>query len=256
MIGCIIQARMGSSRLPGKVLMKIDEKYTVLEYVVKQISQSKLVNKIIIATTDLGQDDVIQKVANELGIECFRGSSDNVLDRYYECAKKFSLNNILRITSDCPLIDPDIVDKVIEKYLTKDFDYVSNTIIRTFPIGMDSEIFSFDVLKKSWQNADLLSEKEHVTPYIINKKNGFRLGNIKNELNVGQLRLTLDRIEDYELIKKIVKKIGGRPIFMKDVLKLFSEEPELIKINAHIQANEGMLKSLKRDDDDEKNKII
>ena len=256
MIGCIIQARMGSSRLPGKVLMKIDEKYTVLEYVVKQISQSKLVNKIIIATTDLEQDDVIQKVANELGIECFRGSSDNVLDRYYECAKKFSLNNILRITSDCPLIDPDIVDKVIEKYLTKDFDYVSNTIIRTFPIGMDSEIFSFDVLKKSWQNADLLSEKEHVTPYIINKKNGFRLGNIKNELNVGQLRLTLDRIEDYELIKKIVKKIGGRPIFMKDVLKLFSEEPELIKINAHIQANEGMLKSLKRDDDDEKNKII
>jgi spore coat polysaccharide biosynthesis protein SpsF len=255
MIGCIIQARMGSSRLPGKVLMKIDKKYTVLEYVIKQISQSKLVNKVIIATTNLEQDDVIQKVANELGIECFRGSSDNVLDRYYECAKKFSLNNILRITSDCPLIDPGIVDKVIEKYLTKDFDYVSNTLIRTFPIGMDSEIFSFDVLEKSWQNASLLSEKEHVTPYMINKKNGFRLGNIKNELNVGQLRLTLDRIEDYELIKKIVKKIGRRPIFMKDVLKLFSEEPELVKINAHIPANEGMLKSLKRDED-EKNKII
>ena len=106
-----------------------------------------------------------------------------------------------------------------------------------------------------WKNADLLSEKEHVTPYIINKKNGFRLGNIKNELKVGQLRLTLDRIEDYELIKKIVKKIERRPIFMKDVLKLFSDEPELIKINAHIPANEGMLKSLKRDED-EKNKII
>ena len=255
MIGCIIQARMGSSRLPGKVLMKLDEKCTVLEYVVKQISQSKLVNKVIIATTDLEQDDVIQKKANELGIECFRGSSDNVLDRYYECAKKFGLDDILRITSDCPLIDPNIVDKVVEKYLTKDYDYVSNTLIRTFPIGTDSEIFSFDILEKSWQNASLLSEKEHVTPYIINKKNGFRLGNIKNELNVGQLRLTLDRIEDYELIKKIVKKIERRPIFMKDVLKLFSEEPELVKINAHIPANEGMLKSLKRDEH-EKNKII
>ena len=118
MIGCIIQARMGSSRLPGKVLMKLDEKYTVLEYVVKQISQSKLVNKVIIATTNLEQDNVIQKKANELGIKCFRGSSDNVLDRYYKCAKKFGLDDILRITSDCPLIDPNIVDKVIEKYLT------------------------------------------------------------------------------------------------------------------------------------------
>ena len=147
MIGCIIQARMGSSRLPGKVLMKLDEKNTVLEYVVNQISQSKLVNKIIIATTDLEQDDVIQKTANELGIECFRGSSDNVLDRYYECAKKFGLNDILRITSDCPLIDSDIVDKVIEKYLTKDFDYVSNTLIRTYPIGMDSEIFMDNIAK-------------------------------------------------------------------------------------------------------------
>ena len=115
MIGCIIQARMGSSRLPGKVLMKLDEKCTVLEYVVKQISQSKLVNKVIIATTDLEQDDVIQKKASELGIECFRGSSDNVLDRYYKCAKKFGLDDILRITSDCPLIDPNIVDKEIEK---------------------------------------------------------------------------------------------------------------------------------------------
>ena len=246
---------MGSSRLPGKVLMKLGEKETVLEYVVKQISHSKLVNKIIIATTNLEQDNVIQETAKELDIECFRGDSENVLDRYYQCAKKFNLDNILRITSDCPLIDPEIVDNVIKKYLTRDYDYVSNTLMRTFPIGTDSEIFSFNVLEKAWENASLLSEKEHVTPYIINKKNKFRLGNLKNEVNVGHLRLTLDRIEDYELIKKIVQTIEKRPIFMKDVLKLFSDKPELIKINAHIPANEGMLKSLKRDKDG-KNKII
>ena len=137
-------------------------------------------------------------------------------------------------------------DSEINNSFDKLRENFSNSIKKTMPMEKtDSEIFSFDILEKSWQNASLLSEKEHVTPYIINKKNGFRLGNIKNELNVGQLRLTLDRIEDYELIKKIVKKIGKRPIFMKDVLKLFSEEPELVKINSHIPANEGMLKSLK-----------
>ena len=247
MIGCIIQARLGSSRLPGKVLMKLDEKHTVLDYVIEQLSFSKLIDKKFIATTELEQDNVIEQASKNLGLECFRGSSEDVLNRYYKCAKKFNVDNILRITSDCPLIDPEIVDRVIKKYQTKEFDYVSNTLIRTFPVGTDVEIFPFKILEKAWQNADLPSEREHVTPYIRNKKFNCKLENLENEKKLGYLRWTLDRIEDFELIKKIVKKISKRPILMNDILDLFSDEPELIKINAHISQNEGMLKSLKKD---------
>lgn len=238
---------MGSSRLPGKVMKKLDKQHTVLDYVINQLSFSKLIDKKIIATTELEQDDVIEQAAKNLGLEFFRGSSDDVLDRYYKCAKKFNIDNILRITSDCPLIDPDIVDKVIEKYQSKEFDYVSNTLIRTFPVGTDVEIFPFKILEKAWQNADLPSEREHVTPYIRNKKFNCKLENLENEKKLGYLRWTLDRIEDFELIKKIVKKISKRPILMNDILDLFSDEPELIKINAHVSQNEGMLKSLKKD---------
>ena len=228
-------------------MKKLDKQHTVLDYVINQLSFSKLIDKKIIATTELEQDDVIEQAAKNLGLEFFRGSSDDVLDRYYKCAKKFNIDNILRITSDCPLIDPDIVDKVIEKYQSKEFDYVSNTLIRTFPVGTDVEIFPFKILEKAWQNADLPSEREHVTPYIRNKKFNCKLENLENEKKLGYLRWTLDRIEDFELIKKIVKKISKRPILMNDILDLFSDEPELIKINAHISQNEGMLKSLKKD---------
>ena len=234
MIGCIIQTRMGSSRLPGKVMMRLDEKSTVLEYVINQLSFCKLIDQKIIATTNLEQDNIIEKHAKELGLECFRGNSENVLERYYECAKKYKLDNILRITSDCPLIDPEITDRVIETYLTKKYDYVSNTLPRTFPIGLDVEVFSFDVLERTWKSATLASEKEHVTPYIRNKKENFRLHNMKNFKKMDHLRWTLDRIEDFNLIKKIVTKIDKRPIVMSDILDLFSKQPELIKINEHM----------------------
>tara|TARA_Y100000996_G_scaffold178663_1_gene139587 strand:- start:746 stop:1516 length:771 start_codon:yes stop_codon:yes gene_type:complete len=247
LIGGIIQARMGSSRLPGKVMMKLDDKNTVLEYVINQLSFCKLIDRRIIATTDLEQDNIIEETGKTLGLEIFRGSSDNVLDRYYECAKKFKVDHIVRITSDCPLIDPEIVDRVIEEYLTKKYDYVSNTLPRTFPIGTDVEIFSFSSLEKIWENATLSSEKEHVTPYIRNKKEEFSIGNIENSEKIGHLRWTLDRVEDYNLIKKIVSEIDNRPIFIANILDLFSKQPELIKINEHISSSEGMIKSLEKD---------
>ena len=150
MIGCIIQARMGSSRLPGKVLMKLNENCSTLDFVLNQLSFSTLIDKIIIATTNLVQDDIIEQTAKNLGIECFRGNSDDVLDRYYNCAKKFQMDNIVRITSDCPLIDPGIVDEVISKYKSGNYDYFTNTLIRTYPIGTDVEIFSFEILEKTW----------------------------------------------------------------------------------------------------------
>ena len=252
MIGCIIQARMGSSRLPGKTLIKLDENRSTLDFVVNQLSFSTLINKTVIATTSLEQDDIIEKNAKTLGIDCFRGSSDDVLDRYYQCAKKFQINTIVRITSDCPLIDPQIVDDVIRKYQHEDYDYVTNTLNRSYPIGTDVEIFSFEILEKAWQKAILPSEREHVTLFIKNKKLDFKLGDLKNNKNLGNLRWTLDREEDLNLIRKIVAKVNKNPILMNDILNLFSIEPELIKINEHIPQNEGVLKSLKKDNEFQK----
>lgn len=229
-------------------MMKLDDKNTVLEYVINQLSFCKLIDKKIIATTDLEQDDIIEEYGKTMNLEVFRGKSDNVLDRYYECAKKFRIEHIVRITSDCPLIDPEIVDRVIEKYLTEKYDYVSNTLPRTFPVGTDVEIFSIKSLEKTWKNATLLSEKEHVTQYIRNKKEKFNIGNIENLEKMDNLRWTLDRIEDYDLIKKIVSHIDKKPILIADILNLFSKQPELTKINQHISSDEGIIRSLKKDE--------
>jgi len=240
---------MGSSRLPGKTLMKLNQNNTVLDFVVNQLSFSTLIDKIIIATTDLEQDDVIEQTAKNLEIQCFRGNSDDVLDRYYNCAKKFNIDNIVRVTSDCPLIDPKIIDEVIRKYKSENYDYFTNTLIRTYPIGTDVEVFSFETLEKTWQNATLPSEREHVTPFIRNKKMNFRIGNLENEKKLDHLRWTLDRQEDLNLIREIISKINKNPILMNDILNLFSIEPKLIKINENISQDEGIRKSLKKDEE-------
>ena len=153
MIGCIIQARMGSSRLPGKVLMKSDNGRPLLYHVVNQLRHCTKVKNLVIATTTNQEDDEIEKFANNNTIDVFRGSEKDVLDRYFQCAKKYSFSTIVRITSDCPLIDPQIVDKVIERFFSGNYDYATNTLIRTFPIGTDVEVFSFSVLETAWKNA-------------------------------------------------------------------------------------------------------
>jgi len=239
MIECIIQARMGSSRLPGKTLMELDDTKTTLDFVIDQLSFSKLIDRVIIATTSLDKDNIIEENARSLGINCFRGSETDVLDRYYRCAKYFDMKTIVRITADCPIIDPTIVDKVIEQFHNGDYDYVTNTIFRTYPVGTDVEIFSFQSLEKSWHEAKLSSEREHVTPFLRNKNSGFKIKNVENEENVSHLRWTLDMNEDLTLIREIVSKIKKRPILMNDVLDLFSKEPELISINEHLTKSRG-----------------
>ena len=173
-LGCIIQARMGSVRLPGKIMKELDSEKTCLDYIIKQLQDIPDITKIVIATTDLDEDDIIQDFGRKNGIKVFRGKTFDVLDRFYNCAKEFSMINILRITSDCPLIDPNIVLEMIKKMNTGKFDYVSNAINRTFPIGLDAEIFSFTALEKSWKSAELPSEREHVTPYIKKNSKTFR----------------------------------------------------------------------------------
>ena len=246
MIGCIIQARMGSSRLPGKVLMKSENGRPLLYHVVNQLRYCAKVKNLVIATTKNQEDDEIEKFANNNTINIFRGSEKDVLDRYFRCAKKYSFSTIVRITSDCPLIDPQIVDKVIERFFSGNYDYATNTLIRTFPIGTDVEVFSFSALERTWKNAQLPSEREHVTPHLRNKGN-FKIINVENDKNISNLRLAVDRIEDFELIKEILKNISVIPIHLEDTLELFSRKPELIEINKHINHNEGFNRSLKED---------
>ena len=254
MIGCIIQARMGSTRLPGKVMLDVENDKTVLDFVIKQLQNCKLVDKIIIATTTLEDDDKIANFSKDLGIDCFRGSSDNVLDRYYQCAKEYSVSIIVRIPSDKPLIDPEIVDNVVNVFRNNSYDYITNFLSNpTFPSGTEVEIFSINALKKAWKKAKLPSEKEHVTPYFANHEDEFKITHIKNSENLSHLRWAVDRIEDLNLVRKIVSKIKKRPIIMKDIIDLFAKEPELVEINKNVNRKEGDLKSLKEDQEFLKN---
>ena len=246
MIGCIIQARMGSSRLPGKVLMNSGNGMPLLYYVINQLRHCSKVKNLVIATTTIQEDDEIEKFADNNSVDVFRGKEKDVLDRYFQCAKKYSFSTIVRITADCPLIDPQIVDKVIEQFFSGNYDFATNTLTRTFPIGTDVEVFSFSALKRTWESAQLPSEREHVTPYLRNERN-FKIINVQNDKNISSLRLTVDRIEDFELIKQILKNISVNPIHLGDVLELFSRKPELIEINKHIDNNEGFSRSLKED---------
>ena len=244
-IGCIIQARLGSTRLPKKIIQLLDQKLTVLDYVINQTTNSKLIQKIIIATTNLVEDDVISEIVSKKNLDYFRGDSNDVLDRYYECAKKFSLSTIVRITSDCPLIDPNIIDDLIKIFRNNSFDYVSNVHPQTFPIGIAVEVFSFESLQKAWKNAKLPSEREHVTPYFYNNDKKFNIFNLEYSTNLTSIRVTIDREKDLKLVRNVVSKIKNRPILLSDIIKLYNEDPKMFELNLDYDINEGYLKSLK-----------
>jgi len=247
MNAAIIQARMGSSRLSGKVMMKVDNNKSVLSYVVNQLKHCNLLDKIIIAITNLSEDEKIVEFANKLEIPYFRGNPTDVLDRYYQCAKKFSISTIIRITSDDPLIDPTIVDQIIEKFNSSSFDYITNCRPRTYPQGTEAEIFSFSTLETAWQNAKKPSEREHVTPYLFNNPKKFKIFNIEYSKNISHLRWTVDMEQDLQFVKAVVSKIPKRPILMKDIISLLEKEPDLVNINKDYIMDEGYLKSIKED---------
>jgi spore coat polysaccharide biosynthesis protein SpsF len=231
MIGCIIQARTGSTRLPKKVMKNLDKNNTVLDFVLTQIGKSTLIDKFVVATTILSEDDVIEEHVKKLGIDIFRGESIDVLDRYYRCAEKFNFSTIVRITSDCPLIDPQITDNVIKNFDSEKYDYVCNTQPRTFPQGTETEVFSFTALHDAWKNAKLPSEREHVTPFFYNNPNRFRILNVENDKDLSNLRWCIDREEDLVLLKELASKIKHRPILTKHILDVVSSEPELFEKN-------------------------
>ena len=247
MIGCIIQARMGSSRLPGKVLKSVTNTTSVLQFQLEQLSFSKSIEKIVIATTTLDEDIPIVTFCRENNIECFRGEPKNVLDRHYQCAKKYNFTTIVRIPSDKPLIDPEIVDDIVRHYHT--YDYITNFLTSSYPSGTEVELLSFNILKTVWEKAELPSELEHVTRYIHTHQNEFNILNIEYPYDLSHLGWAVDRIEDLDLVRKIVLKIKKRPILLKDILKLFDKETHLPEINKNVDRNEGNIKSLKEDKD-------
>ena len=243
MIGCILQARMSSTRLPGKVMMKIDSKNTMLDCVINQLKNSKQTKNLVVATTEQKEDDVIVELVKRREIKYFRGSKKDVLDRYYQCAKKFDFSEIVRITADNPLIDYEIVDKVVEHFKLKNYDYITidqpqiSTFHQTYPWGYNVEVFTFSALENAWKNAKLPSEREHVTPYFYKNKEIFKQTNVKNSEDFSNFRCTVDTKYDIELVQKIYSNIKKRPILLSDVIKLFKANPELIKINTHVKAN-------------------
>tara|TARA_B110000467_G_C18057471_1_gene334439 strand:- start:41 stop:670 length:630 start_codon:yes stop_codon:yes gene_type:complete len=200
---------------------------------------------IIVATSSDKNDDDIEKIAKTCNVECFRGSKNDVLDRFYNAAKKYSLKYIFRITGDCPLIDPKQSIKVLEEIKSNNFDYVKLDD-NSYPDGLDTEIFTFNALEKAWNNAKLKSEREHVTPFMYDPQNNFKIKKIPYEKNYSNLRWTVDYEDDLEFVKKIYSVLYYKQIFfMEDILKLLEKMPELKKINSSHSRNEGYAKSLK-----------
>lgn len=232
----IIQARNGSTRLPGKIFLPLNDK-PILLHVFNRLKTTNNIDKIVIATTTEKDDDKVEDFCSENSIDFIRGSSDDVLSRYYHAATKYKADTIVRITSDCPLIDPIITDKIIESFFMTDADYMSNCIVRTFPRGLDTEVFSLHALTKAFHNANQKPEREHVTPFIYNNSNIFNVKNYIGDKDYSNLRWTVDTKEDYELVKKIYNMLyPNKKIFlMNDILELINQQPDLLKINQHIE---------------------
>jgi len=235
-IAAIIQARMTSTRLPGKVLMEIVGK-PMLWHIINRLKFSKKLDDIILAIPDSKENDILEKFAKENNLKYFRGSEEDILSRYYEASKKFNTDVIVRITSDCPLIDPEIVDKVVEKHLRSKADYTANILKRTYPKGLDVEVLSFKALEKSYQETKEQPHREHVTLYIREHPEKFKRINVKNEKDFSQMRWTVDEIEDLEFVREIYKRLyKRRRIFLaKEIVKLLEKEPKLLEINKNIK---------------------
>lgn len=245
MITAIIQARFNSQRLPGKVLLPLGGK-TILENVVERVSKAKKVNQVIVATSVNSSDDKIADLCESRNLTCFRGDLDDVLSRFYEAAKKFEAKNICRITADCPLIAPELIDQAVEAFEEGKYDYISTGRIEsTFPDGLDTEIFTFEALEKAFKEAKLSSEREHVTPYIWKNPDKFNTHTLNNNEDLSNIRLTVDESEDYELMKKIYEQV--KDLKWQEVVRFLLKNKEYLKLNEKIKRDEGYFKSLKKD---------
>jgi len=233
----IVQARMGSTRLPGKVFLDLAGK-PMLVRDIERIQRAKNIDDIVIATTINPDDDIIISLCREYGWNFFRGSENDVLDRYYQAAHEYHAQTIVRITSDCPLIEPTLVDRIIEKFfaLGSEIDYVSNIFpIRTYPLGLDTEVMSISALEKCWEEDLNPQFREHVTEYIFHNPNLFRIIEINHEKDLSSMRWTVDTQEDLDFVQCVYHHFRDRCFSWTDVLTLLNNNPKLQDINKHIK---------------------
>lgn len=232
----IVQARKNSSRLRNKILLDLLGKPVLIRQI-ERMSNSNKIGKIVIATTKEKTDNELFDLCKKNNLNCFRGSSLDLLDRHYQCALKNNADIVLKIPSDCPLIDPLIIDQVIEYFFSENYDYCSNLHPNTFPDGMDVEVMTFNALQKAWKNAKKDFEREHTTPYIWERPKEFKIGNFlwkKNKNFSMTHRFTLDYLEDYNFINEVYKKLYkiNNNFSLNDIIDLLIKEPQIMKLNS------------------------
>jgi spore coat polysaccharide biosynthesis protein SpsF len=258
-VAALIQARMASRRLPGKVLEQLNGR-PILSWVVERTRRAESLDQVVVATTVDSSDDPVAEFCSQHQITCFRGSHHDVLDRYYQAARTFSIDVIVRLTADCPLIDPELIEKTVDVFMTGNYDYVTNRLPapwgRSYPIGLDVEVFSFQGLEKARAAADEAHHREHVTPYFYEdippealrfspdmigegreyvSKRGFRVKLLHYEDDLGDLRWTVDTLEDLELVRELVSRFERDNFSWMDMLETMKEDPSLREINAGVK---------------------
>lgn len=241
----VTQARIGSTRLPNKVLRKIGDT-SLLDIHLERLKMSKCYAQIIVATTfETGVEKIIE-IAKAKEVNYFQGSTEDVLDRFYNAVKDDKPEYVVRVTSDCPLIDPSLLDQVIKWTIKQDLDYCSNQISEQYPDGQDIEVFKFSALEKAWQEAEFMSEREHVTPFIRkNSKNQFQIGEFPSSKNYSDIRMTVDDEKDFLAINKLIEHLGINATWLEYTNYIIKNPDEFV--NQKTQRNEGYLKSLKND---------
>lgn len=250
MVAAIIQARMGSSRLPNKVMKEILEK-PLIGYLLENVSKAKQIDTLIVATTTNKEDDLLAKYVQEAGYRVFRGSEDDVLSRYYEAFHTLkeieTYKGIVRLTGDCPLLQPELIDKVITTFLENDYDHVC--LSEDFAEGLDTEIFKPQLLKEAYENAKNASEREHVMLYVSNNRDKYNMYQLGNETDDSNYRITVDEPEDFEVVKTIIEEFTkeNKELTIKNIKEFLDQNEDIHALNSTIIRNEGLLKSLQND---------
>lgn len=250
MTTAVLQARVSSRRLPHKVLRPILGR-PMLERQIERILRSQRIKKLVVATSTDPSDDPLAELCARLGLACHRGSLDNVLDRFYHAARQTGGDVIVRLTGDCPLLDPALADQIIDFFTSGNYDYASNTLEPTFPDGLDVEVCSLAALETAWKEARLPSELEHVMPFIHRRPDRFRLGSFKSTPDLSRMRWTVDEEADLVFVSRIYEALypAKSDFSREDVYRLLEQRPEWLELNRGFERNEGFAASLKKDEE-------
>lgn len=248
MILGILQARASSRRLPGKVMKPILGR-PMLERQIERLRRAKRMDALVVATSVDPSDDAIAALCQTLAVDCFRGSLEDVLDRFYQAARRYVPRAVVRLTGDCPLADPLVIDRLIDLHATAGYQYTSNTLTRSYPDGLDAEVVDLDCLEAAWREARLPSEREHVTPFIYHHAERFRLGNLAQDDDLSHLRWVVDEPEDFAFISAVYEALyPADPAFTTgDVLALLQRRPDIAALMGQAPTNEGYQRSLAAD---------